>query len=91
MVGAPAFSGTAADSPTELRAINVVPVSMVRPTGVVLITQAVVLAVASPMLLLVIHPVSAVPVILGQALALATVFMAPVGREMAVFSLKRAG
>ena len=63
-------------------------VSMVLFTEVVSVTKALVLAVASPTLLLVIHRVSVVPVLSDQVLALATVLMAPVGREMAVFFLK---
>ena len=70
---------------TELGAINVVLVSMVLPTEVVSVTKALVLAVASPALLLVIHRASVVPVLSDQVLALATVLMAPVGREMAVW------
>ena len=73
---------------TELGTTNVVLVSMVPLTEVESVTKALVLAVASPTLLLAIHRVSVVPVLLVQVLALATVFMAPVGREMAVFFLK---
>ena len=65
-----------------------VPASMVQPTGVVLTTKVLVLALASPTLPQVTHLVSVVLVISDQVLVLATAFTGPEGREMAVFYLK---
>ena len=55
---------------------------MVLPTEVVLTTKALVLALAKPTSLQVTHLVSAVAVILGQALALDTASTAPVGEAL---------